>query len=282
MVKTNSLEIYLTNLISVMKKADTENAEELLDYIMKQPTKLRTKHNYLNSIVSVAKHKPNFLKGDISRVKDERDKLQGEINAVVKENNVTDKQKEVMNAIKWQDIVDLTETLREDRDKSPKALEDYLLVALMNPPLRNDLQDVRITRNGRDCQDNCIWLPKGKKKTATLYIRDHKTTSRGGKPIIRKLDAELTADLNNLAKDGRSHLFKDRSGKPYTSSSFTHRLNSIFKKHLGFNISSTLLRKLYLTDKYKDYKKVQREMAKDADQMGHSVGTQQEHYVNSD
>jgi hypothetical protein len=89
----------------------------------------------------------------------------------------------------------------------------------------------------------------------------------------------MTADLKKLTGDGRTYLFTDRTGKPYTSSSFTHRLNSVFQKHIGQKLSSTLLRKIYLTDKYKDYKKVKSEMESDAKQMGHSVATQQEHYV---
>jgi len=282
MPKQNSVELYLNNLIALMKKAKTEDAVELMGWIMKQNTKLRTKHNYLNSIVSVDKMKPGFIKGDISKVKDERDKLQTEINATVKENNITDKQKEVMDNIKWDDVVGLSEKLNEAKGNSPKALEDYLLVALMNPPLRNDLQEIRVSRNGRDCKDNCVFVPKNKKGTAKLFIRDHKTTSRGGEAIVRPLSLEITHDIQKLVGDGRSHLFSDRSGKPYTSSSFTHRLNGIFKKHLGYNVSSTLLRKMYLTDKYKDYKKVQVEMAEDAKQMGHSVGTQQNHYVGNE
>lgn len=278
MPKRNSVELYLNNLISLMKKANTEDAVELMEWIMKQPIKLRTKHNYLNSIVSVNKLKPGFIKGNISKVKEERDMLQSEINATVKESNITDKQKEVMDKVKWEDVVALVEKLKEQKDKSPKALEDYLLVALMNPPLRNDLQEIRVSRDGRDCKDNCIFVPRNK-RPAKLFIRDHKTTSRGGDAIIRLLPLDISQDIQKLVGDGRTHLFADRTGKPYTSSSFTHRLNSIFKKHIGYNISSTLLRKMYLTDKYKDYKKVQNEMAEDAKQMGHSVGTQQNHYV---
>lgn len=283
MVKQNSVELYLTNLISLMRKSGTEDAKGLMEYIMKQPTKLRTKHNYLNAIVSVAKHRPDLVKGDVSVVKKERDRLQSEINATVKESNVTDRQKEVMDRVKWQDVLDMIDQMRGDKDKSTKALEEYILVSLMNPPLRNDLQEI-VVSNDPKCvkskkRDNCLYVPKQKSKSATLMIRDHKTTSRGGEPIIRELDRELSEDVRKLVSDGRTYLFTDRSGKPFTSSSFTHHLNSVFQRKLGQKLSSTLLRKIYLTDKYKDYKKVKAQMEDDAKQMGHSVATQQEHYV---
>lgn len=283
MVKQNSVELYLTNLISLMRKSEAENAEGLMEYIMKQPTKLRTKHNYLNAIVSVAKHRPDLVKGDVLLVKKERDRLQSEINATVKESNVTDRQKEVMNRVKWQDVLDMIDEMKGDKDKSAKALEEYILVALMNPPLRNDLQEIIVSDDPKCVSskkaENCIYIPKRKSVGARLIIKDHKTTSRGGEPIIRVLDSELSADVRKLVSDGRNYLFTDRSGKPFTSSSFTHRLNTLFQRKLGHKISSTLLRKIYLTDKYKDYKKVQTLMEEDAKQMGHSVATQQEHYV---
>jgi hypothetical protein len=285
MVKSNSVEVYLTNLINLIKKSGSEDAEKIMKWVMSQPIKLRTKHNYLNSIVSVHKHRPDLVKGNIEKVKAERNKLQSEINTAVKENNLTDRQRAVMDEVSWKDIEGVRDKLEEHKDQSAKAMEDYVLVSLMIPPLRNDLQEVRVSHNTRDCKDNCIHIPKRKGAVATLYVRDHKTSSRGGKPIIRKLSAELSADIVKLSSDGRTHLFVDRTGKPFTSSGFTHRLNAIFQKHLpngkGLKISSTLLRKMYLTDKYKDYKKVAKEMEKDAEQMGHSVGTQQAHYVDN-
>jgi hypothetical protein len=285
MVKKNSVEVYLTNLINLIKKSGSEDAEKIMKWVLDQDIKTRTKHNYLNSIVSVHKHRPDLVKGNVEKVKAERDKLQSEINNTVKENNLTDRQRAVMDEVSWSDIEAVRDKLNQQKDQSAKSLEDYVLISLMIPPLRNDLQEVRVSRNSRDCKDNCILIPKRKGGGVTLYVRDHKTSSRGGKPIIRKLSPELSADVSKLASDGRSHLFVDRTGKPFTSSGFTHRLNAVFQKHLpngkGLKISSTLLRKMYLTDKYKEYKKVAKEMEKDAEQMGHSVGTQQAHYVDN-
>jgi hypothetical protein len=277
MVKNNSVELYLKSYIALLKKANSDNPADILQYINEQPIKDRTKHNYLNSIVSLHKHNPALIKGDITAVKQARDELQREINKSVKEDNITEKQRAIMDKVEWRDIEALQEKLNKDKAESSGALEDYILLCLMNPPLRNDLQEVRVSRNRRDCKDNCIYIPA--KGQVVLNIRDHKTTSRGGKPIIRKLDEALGNDIKKLVADGRTHLFVDRQGKPFSSSSFTHKLNKLFSKHLDVPLSSTLLRKIYLTDKYSNTKSIQKEMAQDAAQMGHSVATQQNNYV---
>ena len=277
MVKGNSAEQYLKTYISLIKKSDANNPHELLHYINNLGIKDRTKHNYLNSIVSLYKHNPDLIEGDITEIKKERDRLQRVINKAVKEDNITERQRKVMDSVNWADIERLGDKLYDARDESDMAREDYVLLALMNPPLRNDLQEVRISHNRTDCRDNCILLPKNGQ--VVLYIRDHKTTSRGGKPIIRKLDSKIGAEVRKLAEDGRTHLFVDRTGAPFSSSAFTHKFNKLFQKHLGVPISSTILRKLYLTDKYSDVKKRASEMNRDAEQMGHSVATQQANYV---
>jgi hypothetical protein len=280
MVKNNSVELYLTSYINLIKKAGSDNPKILLDYIKNANIKDRTKHNYLNAIVSLQKHNPDVITGDISALKEYRDTLQKSINESVKEDNITEKQREVMDKVSWKDILSLIDKLKDKKDSDHTALEEYILLSLMNPPLRNDLQEVRVAHNKKDCHDNCVLVPK--KGDVVLYIRDHKTTSRGGKPIIRELDNSLGRDVRQLVSDGRSHLFVDRSRKPYTSSAFTHMMNRIFKKHIGTPVSSTLLRKIYLTDKYSGYKKKAREMAEDAEQMGHSVATQQTNYVDGE
>lgn len=281
MVKDNSAELYLKSYIALVKKVGSDDPSAMKAYINNLPLKDRTKHNYYNAIVSLHKHYPHLVNGDISEIKTERDKLQKAINKAVKTDNITAKQREVMEKVDWADIETLMHKLKADKDSDKVALEEYVLLELMNPPLRNDLQEVRVSRLKADCKDNCIFLPKGK-GAAVLYIRDHKTTSRGGKPIIRRLSDELGKDIRELVKDGRTHLFVDRAGLPFTSSAFTHKLNKLFTKHLNQPISSTLLRKLYLTSKYGDVKKRATEMKKDAEQMGHSVETQQTNYVGDD
>lgn len=57
--------------------------------------------------------------------------------------------------------------------------------------------------------------------------------------------------------------------RPLGANELTKTLQRIFKKYAGVKISTTLLRKAYLTNKYGDEKAIT-EKEKDAQMMGHS------------
>lgn len=145
-------------------------------------------------------------------------------------------------------------------------------------PIRNDLQEIFITNYKTDTNKpvNTIWIPIGK-KNAIIYLKEYKTSKTNG-DVILNLDDDITKDIRKLIKDGRLYLFQNGKGEPLSSSLFTHRLNKLFMKEFGVPISSTILRKIYLTNKYKD---VIGEMAKDAKIMGHNIDTQREVYIDN-
>ena len=277
--KENSMSTYLKVAIQTMKDAGSDDLDKVLAHVMDSDKKTRTKHNKLNAIISVAKHNPDAVDGDVTAIKKARDKLQKEINDSVNDNNLNERQSTVLNNISMDDIYKLKDKLESDKDKSERNLENYVLLSLMIPPLRNDLQDVKIVRGEKAPKGkiNTIHVPSTGK--ATLSIKDHKTTSRGGKPIIRELDDELSNAVRKLIDDKRTHLFVNKYGQPLSDSAFSHRMGDMFKKYTGHNITSTILRKIYLSDKYGDIKKKQTEMKKDAQDMGHTVETQQKYYV---
>jgi glutathionyl-hydroquinone reductase len=71
-------------------------------------------------------------------------------------------------------------------------------------------------------------------------------------------------------------LLVDFEGNPYNNSNdITRILNKIFDKKIG----SSLLRNIYLTDKYSDQ---QKELALDVKNMGTSKGTAESNYIKTD
>ena len=71
-------------------------------------------------------------------------------------------------------------------------------------------------------------------------------------------------------------LFKSTTDKPLTRNALSQLLIKTSKKYLGKNISTTMLRKIVLSDKFADVKKEQEEMSEIT---GHSVETMNKIYV---
>lgn len=279
MPQQNSKQTYIKNWLQLINETGSESPDKILEHVLNKPVKPNTKANLLNSIISLVRMKPTLVK-DISKFEQARNKIQAEIRAMNKEDNFNDKQRDISNKVKWSDIETMHAQLKDGKEHN---LEDYILLSLMIPPLRNDLQDIKICTNKKDLTKlNCLFLNGNK---SILRINQHKTTSRGGKPIIRELDEELTNDIKQLISDGRSHLFVNRFKQPYKQSTFTHRVESMFKKHIGIPIGSTMLRKIWHTANTKDdlekIAELEAKVEKTANNMGHSINVVKSHYVDN-
>lgn len=116
-----------------------------------------------------------------------------------------------------------------------------------------------------------------------IIINKYKTAKVRGQVNI-DLDKRLNTILRCLirqrekigfAKDNNYLIVKQRNGEPFTKKQFSNYLQNFFYTKIKKKIGSTLLRRIYLSK----YSEVKEEMKKDAQIMGHSVGTQQGVYV---
>lgn len=106
-------------------------------------------------------------------------------------------------------------------------------------------------KTSKKYEENKIDVPKDLEKLLRLYIR-----------------------INGMGK-----LFTTSTGNELSRNALSQLLLKTSQKYMGKNISTTMLRKIYLSSKYADVKE---EMKKDAKIMGHSVATQQKVYVKND
>lgn len=282
MPQSNSQHTYVRNWLQMIKEAGSEDTKKILQHILNKNVKLNTKANLLNAIISVARHQPHLVK-NLDDFTIERDKIQKLIKLERDNDNQNEKQRSISDSVKWSDIENVLETLKANKDNSKRDLEDYILLALMIPPLRNDLQEIKICKNKKELTKlNCIFLNGN---TAVLRINHHKTTSRGGKPIIKEIDEELTDDIRTLISDGRTHLFVNKNGEPFKQSNFTQKIEKLFEKHLHHKIGVTMLRKLYHTantaEDMEKLEELQEKIDKKAKQMGHSIGVIKSNYIDN-
>lgn len=280
MVNINSKKQYLQTYLSLVKKSNSEKIDDIYKYIVKADVKDATKASYLNSIISLKKLDQSLVKGDLKDIIDLRDQLTVKIEKDRNEDNLNEKQKNAIEKIKLDDLEKFVNELKLKRLNSNKDLEDYILIYLMvNYPLRNDLQEIHLTFHKSDLKQplNVLYIPK--KGKSILSLKEYKTSKTNGSIIIN-LDEDITNDIKLLIKNNinRKFLFCNLNNEALSSSSFTHKLNRIFKKKFDIPISSTILRKIYLTGKYGD---VMEEFHKDNKLMGHSSQVAQKIYISN-
>ncbi len=148
--------------------------------------------------------------------------------------------------------------------------------------LRNDLATViymsqkHYNKLDEDDKEHLnVYIPDSQK----LILNNYKTSSKYDEIII-----DIPNHINKLLKllikqnphNNPTHqLLMKPNGTSFTKGEYSNLLIGFFKRRIGKSISTTLLRKIYLS-KYKD---VLKEMKEDAKKMGHSLGVQQEVYV---
>ena len=197
-------------------------------------------------------------------------------------------EKELKNMVKLTVIDELIEKLDSEQPKSSMTKSDYnlklsvyILKLMRALPIRNELASVDIvykTQLKDHPTGNVCVLTKRKCKTKPyLLIRDHKTSKKVGdkKIVLDDYLEDLIRDYLTWSKNP-AYLISKYTGDKFNSNSFSIFLTTIFKKNLGKNISSQMLRKIILTDKYSTIKD---QMQQDAAIYGHSVDVQQNIYV---
>jgi integrase len=273
----NSIKLYLSILKNLNDKREIknfkflDNPKKVLDKI--KDYKITTQRNVIIAIVSVLKNLGNDL---YKSYYDLMINMNKKIEDDAKENKKSEQQKE--NWISLDDVKKKYEELKSKIKLSKNISEeqydnilDTVILGLyvLLPPRRNkDYLLMKVSKDGKNMNNTDNWLDMKKKQ---FIFNNYKTKKTFGQQII-DIPNELVDLLKKYLKykkDGDANLLVKFSGDRLKSdNSITRRLNKIF----GKNISSSMLRHIYLSDKYKDVKE---EMKADSQMMAHSMKTQE-------
>jgi hypothetical protein len=262
---------------------DVNNYEKTIQYI-KQNYKEKTYKSFITSIVVYLKATGGIVLAEkygkeMKRVNDiiqtkEKDNLP---TSSEKQNFVT--QEEIKSLID-QTVLKMKNENNTSSDKFD-LIKQHLVLNLyyLIPPLRNDYVGCMVVETLPffiDTTKNYIILSQKK-----LLLNRYKTQKHYGNKEI-----ELSDQLLDIVKEymvTRTRLYSELINnnellltkylKPMNQVNLTQFLNKIFKK----KVSSTMLRKSYISSKYESEHSVN-QMEADARTMGHSVGTQQSTY----
>ncbi len=184
---------------------------------------------------------------------------------------LTEKQKE--NLISWDDVLKIYNNykrvcvpiLNDDKElskKNKKQLQNYIILSLYTqiPPRRSmDYTEMKI-RNIDKEKDNYM---ESKGRNAYFIFNAYKNASRLGSQKV-EIPNSLKLLINKwIKKTNSDYLLSNVEGEPITQNYLTKILNQIFERP----ISTSMLRHIFLTAKYKDVN------LEDLNQTAHDIGS---------
>jgi hypothetical protein len=301
-IRESSLNAYIFNINKLHKLLFDKEIENLKflkdkDKVMKviEEKKLSTRKTYLASIVVSLM----AMDGDDDLIKYYRDEMED----LAKQHNssMEEQKKSEQQDKNWVSLASLRKVMRRYRNelneknifkKDPDDLskKDFdlmqrwitasLYILDDNPPLRNDyIMDVIDSKDYKDLTDaekkskNYLVVSSRNKKEFSLG--ETKTSGTYGLKLI-PVGKKLNSALNIWLKFNKSgSLLLNSKGQPMTANGLTKYLNKVFSPTGKSNISSSMIRHIFITDKFPPKLDEKKDVA---DKMGHSV-KQQELYA---
>jgi hypothetical protein len=300
-ITDSSKKLYLANLMRLNGGQEIKNLNFLKD-VDAIETKLNalkpnTRRTYIIAIVSLLKTLIEQAK--YKKLYEKYYKILEALNAELKTSNEkTPKETEnwlSQDAIKakFETLKSVLAELTTKKISAPQYERLLNLVVLglyvLQPPRRNlDYQDMNVSL--QKCKTKCEDPPTVPTKASNMLnlvanqfefnnFKTKGTYSTQIEPINEELRAliDIYLKYHPLAKEMKKQpvpFIVSHDGKPYTNNNdFTRLLYKIFD---GQKVGVSMLRKIFLTDKYKD---TVDEMQKDATSMGTSSTTIQDHYI---
>jgi hypothetical protein len=289
-LKTNTVKQYVINLNKLQKLFDTDGYDFLKDpeKVMDKLGDLHylSKRNILNAVIVLLMALNHDKKNDdlIEEYGKIRDELNDKYSEEQKSGVISDKQSknfsttegifEMINKM----ADDLKPIKKKNKDeitkKEMQLLQAYTLFNIYaRMPFRNDVagmeaiqkRDYNKLKEDEKKEKNYLVVEKN---GLFFVLNKYKTSKKYEELDLPIEDQTLKKILRYYLKiNGMGVLFKTSTGKPLTRIELSKTLIKYSQKYMGKSISTTLLRKIYLSSKYGDMKK---ELEKDNVVMGHS------------
>lgn len=303
-IKDSTVKMYVSNLNKLQKMFDTDTWKFLddIDKVKKELSHLHytSQRNYFNSIIILLMALNSDGKYD--KLLDKYNEIRNQGNQQYQDENATgvisDKQKanfvplsDVQKMISDMDSEIKSKGLKKKDSLSPKEktlIQVFILYSIYTRlPMRNDVSGMTITTKrlynklSEDDKKESNYLVVEKNKMM-FVINAFKTSAK-----YKELDINIPKDLEKLLRfyirvnklSNGDVLFTSTTGKPLSRNALSQLFIKTSKKYMDKSISTTMLRKIVLSDKFADVKKEQEDMAEIT---GHSVATMNKVYVKQD
>jgi len=300
-LKPNSIKQYEAHLKKLQKIYDTDNYDflsspsDVMDKLSdKHYTSIRNTLNAVIILLMALNHdeKYNKLIGEYQK---ERDKLNDKYLEDQQSGKISEKQKK--NFAELSEIQSMINKMekeikeREIKKKSSLKVKDRELMMvytiyniLIRIPTRNDMAGMElITKTGynkltEEQKKNTNYLVKEKSKMF-FVLNEYKTSKKYGEKKIdipKDLEKILRSYIKVMEKKPGDVLFTSSTGNPISRNSISQLLMKTSKNYLDKSVSTTMMRKIVVSDKFGAMIEEQKKLA---DAMGHDVNTQNLVYV---
>jgi hypothetical protein len=274
-IAMSTINSYATNLKSLFyshnaKKIELDpkwfhNQENMLELMKEEP--IVKQSNFLTALIAYDKHNDKYksalmlLAPQLNKNKDSQ----------IKTEKQTENWKSYEEIEKiYEDMATIVEPLLKSKEvldkKQMNTLQDFIILSLTCgywiPPRRSEDWCKMKIKNYDNEKDNYIDFANSK-FVFNIY-KTSKTYDEQEVEIPGKLRRMLKRYIKLLGDN--EYLLTTQKNTPLTSSYLTKQLNRIF----GANISTSMLRHIYLSEKYKNVPALA-EMQKTAEEMGHSI-----------
>jgi hypothetical protein len=278
----SSLDSYKAKLKKLNENKPIKNLNFLYDInkineIIKD-FKPNTKRNYIIAVASILRCQLNTNKTKkLETLYNEYSKILDNYNTTLKD-QTTMSETENKNWIKQDELEQVYNDLKSNYKNNKETFQNYLLLSLyyLQAPRRNkDYQLLKISTKYSDMLSNEFNYIDMKKKK--FIFNNYKTAKKYNTQEVDINDELYQILLSYIKtfklKDGDFLLNDLKTNEPYkNTNSITLLLNRIFKKKIG----ASMLRKVYLTNKYGDETK---QLQADAQAMGTSTNVIQTNYI---
>lgn len=291
-----TLNAYVTNINKLHRGLFGNDKIESLDFLVDTDRIFlalggnlkSTMKNYLVAIVVLLMSNKTKYEAIITKYQDKIKSLQEDINDKYDDNEKTQKQQ--TNWLDYNEILKLLRKLKKETkpllekekltNKEKDLIQQYLVVYLYSGKafsvLRNDFAEMKIVNEGEDVDKDKNYFVIKNKGPPLFRLNEYKTAKFQGEKDVPVKDMELRKLINKWAKiNGTGYLLINTSNDtPMKANGISKYLNKIFNKHFKKNVSTSLLRSIYISHKYNGDKQLSTKEKKDlANEMGHTKQT---------
>ena len=300
-LKANTVKQYEIQLKRLQKLFDTQGWD-FLKNVDSVKEKLSDKHfttsrNYYNSIIVLlmALNHDEKLNDLIKKYVTVRDKLNEQYAEEQSSGKISEKQKN--NFVELSEIQKMISTMENEikKEKIKKKekltrndldlLTAYTLFSfLIRLPTRNDMSGMQLigktayNKLSDKQKEDTNYLVREKSKMF-LVLNEYKTSKKYGEKKIdvpKDLEKILRMYLRLTKKNNGDIIFTNFKGEPITRNGISQILIRNSKHYLDKSISTTMMRKIVVSDKFSELKE---EQAKMAHIMGHDKSVMDEVYI---